>query len=158
MADRRTILRTAAAAILLSSPGEAAACLASSFFTALIHDALPTPLPEGAIVAEVAFESEDERAVYAGGVRARVIRMVQGHYRGGHLIVRRAFRSSCSHPFLNGTSGLLVARAAGMEQGVLVVDPIEVSRSRGFRLEDRYRLPPMPSLESLRQWTPYPGG
>jgi hypothetical protein len=135
-------MRLAALAIaaLLLPAGEARACMAGDFMEALIHDALPSPLPARTIVAWVAFESGDSRLLYSTGIRARVRRMVQGDFRGSHLLVRTSVETSCDDPFRNGRSGLIVGIPTGTEDGLLVVHPIMVSRYQRYRLPDGYQL------------------
>ncbi len=121
-------------------------------FLSLIHDALPRPLPRGTIVADVAFDPSTARLLNGVGMRARVRRMIQGDYRGRTLIVRQRVMSSCDDPFGNGSAGLIVAVPVDMQNGVLVVAPILVSRLDRHRLPDGYRLPePTPGAIPLPQ-------
>jgi hypothetical protein len=110
---------------------------------AYIHSALPNPLPRGTIVALVDFlpRRSARNPGFASGDRVRIRRMIQGTYRGKHLISRPAWSNSCEAPFANGRSGYIVAVARGLEHGVLVVDPISVGMDEGHRLPDGWQLP-----------------
>jgi hypothetical protein len=136
---KRLILAAALAIMLL--PGQARACMISDALETLIHDALPRPLPRGTIIANVTFESTSEAQLHGGGIRATVRRMIQGDFRGRTLIVRQRIISSCDDPFGNGRSGLIVSVPIGMENGMLVVAPILVSRLHRRRLPDGFQLP-----------------
>lgn len=138
---------TLVAAALLLAPGPAQACLTASSHLALIHSALPAPLPEGAIVAEVEIGAGDaplhlaaEGPLYSTGLSARVRRMIQGDYSGDTLILRPAHMTSCDNPFDNGRVGYVVGTVRGYEDGVLVLDPVTVRSGSGFRLPDGFRL------------------
>jgi hypothetical protein len=139
--------RFAMTAVLVTSsfswPFPAEACRASAFHRALIHNALPTPLPEGTFIAAVEFDAHSlaTSPLHPIGVRARIIRVIQGEYRGRALIVRKPSWGSCDHPFQNGAVGFIVGRPVGYEQGLLVVHPIEVPAHSGFRLPDGFQLP-----------------
>ncbi len=122
------------AAVALASGGEAAACISSAFSRALIHSAVPDPVPEGAIVAEVILLSTDLAELYSTGARARVVRRIHGAIPGDQILVRPARFTSCSHAFANGTTGILVAMPGEIENGHLVVTPIEAEAANGFRL------------------------
>jgi hypothetical protein len=111
----------------------------------LIHDALPTPLPRGTIVADVVFDFADAETMLSAGVRVRIRRLIQGDVRGPTMIVRIRIWSSCSNPFGNGRSGLIVAIPIETRAGETVVAPIEVTRMRGYRLEDGFQLRPPPA-------------
>ena len=142
---RRLILSSGLAATIALAATPALACrVAPSNPWALIHAALPNPLPSGAIVAEVEFDRDslsNTQLLHHPGVRARVRRVIQGHYRGSSLIVRRTgMWTDCDRPAANGTSGLIVARPVGFESGVLVVEPILVPAQDRFRLPDGFQL------------------
>ena len=107
-------LRLALWALLLAA-APAGACMTSSSHLALIHAALPSPLPEGAIVAEVEIETGGtpdahggRRAALSAGLRARVRRI--GHradYAGGHADpAARAIRRAATARLDNGTDRL----------------------------------------------------
>lgn len=137
----RLALRLIAALALLPVAGQAWACGGDApYFLVLIHDALPNPLPAGAIVVEVEFETANRRAYFAGGVRARIRRMIQGDYRGDTLIARSRDENSCYFPFAHGAAGLIVARPLGLEAGELVVEPIPVQGREGYRLADGFQI------------------
>lgn len=147
------IALAAAAFGLMLAPAGASACEAQDFETAIMHSALPTPLPAGTIIADVALDEGEAMALWEDGVRARIRRLIQGDYRGATLIVRQRVVTSCGlNPFANGRAGLIVARPVEMIAGELVVAPIEVDRMTGYRLPDGYQLPkPAPGDVELRQ-------
>jgi len=142
---RLTILFLCLAAFSLTS-SPLSACGRDDNLFAYIHDALPTPLPAGAFVAEVEFEPQEtddaHGAIVGDNVRGRIIRHIQGDYGGLEILVRRDFRTSCDAELSNGRRGLVVARPLGVEDGVLVIDPILVMPSQGYRLPDGYQFPP----------------
>jgi hypothetical protein len=107
---------------------------------AVVHSALPNPLPTGALVAEIEIETPDPERLYTTGLRARVRRAIAGARQGEPIILRLPERSSCDAPFANGRSGLLVARPMAREGDLLVVWPELVSRYDGFRLPDGFQL------------------
>jgi hypothetical protein len=111
---------------------------------AVVHSALPTPLPTGAFVAEIEIETSDQEKLYTTGLRARVRRAIAGAHQGERIILRLLERTSCDAPFVNGRSGLLVARPWGREGEALVVRPELVSRYDGFRLPDGFQFQPLP--------------
>jgi hypothetical protein len=146
---------------------------AANYHYAYIHRALPKPLPQGAIVADVELEPLPEGDyrphLVRHGIRARVRRMVQGSYNGEFMLVRPVYWTSCDSIFENGRAGFLVAVPRRTEGGTLVVDPIKVSNEDGYRLPDGFKvsretfkhaeLPPLspvqqgPPLRSARfQW------
>src|SRR4051812_19946762 len=90
----------AASALFGASP--ASACrIAPSNPSAMIHAGLPTPLPTGALIAEVELQPEDVASYFPEGrVRARIIRLIQGDYRGSALIFRprNSIVSDCDRP------------------------------------------------------------
>jgi hypothetical protein len=147
---KRLILATVVGLMLL--PGHAQACMAENFTTSLIHNALPQPLPTGAIIAEVRFESTTLGNLWEG-VRVEVRRMIQGDYAGRTLIVRPIALTSCSRPFENGGEGLIVAIPIGNVNGVLVVDAIEAGEYDGYRLRDGFQLSDLPQMWLARHRT-----
>lgn len=128
----------AAAATVPAS--DASACIIADAQETLIHSRLPRTLPAGTIVARVVFDEAERQSLYRTGLRARIRDMIQGEYSGDFLIVRPRFETSCDAPFANGRSGFIVGVADGIEEGVLVVMPIMVSRGDGFRLPRDYRV------------------
>jgi hypothetical protein len=130
--------------VSMIAPQSAGACGASPNF-AVVHSALPTPLPAGAFIAEVEIETRDSSKLNTTGLRARVVRAIAGARQGERIILRLTEISSCDAPFANGRSGLLVAIPRRRQGGALVVWPALVSRYDGFRLPDGFqfeRLPP----------------
>jgi hypothetical protein len=114
-----------------------------------LHSALPDTIPEGAIVAEVEFESADADAFLQEGVRARIRRMVQGSYGRPTLIVRPKAWSSCDSPLGNGSAGVLVAIPYARRDGEWVVHPI-AELEPGYTLPEAHyarRRPKLPPLE-----------
>ena len=140
---KRFALATAGCALLGAAP--ALACGVDPPF-AIVHSALPTPLPTGAIIADVEFETGDPRA-YRQTVRARVRRMIQGPDTP-ILLLEPVRTNSCDAPFRNGRSGLIVAVLVDSRDGVPVARPIVVDMRDGFRLPDGYQLSPPPAPSS----------
>jgi hypothetical protein len=130
----------AAAAGLLLVPGRAEACMIADAQEALIHSALPTPLPRGTIVADVLFEDANENRLHHDGIRVRIRRLIQGDVHGTTMIVRQRLQSSCDNPFANGTAGLIVAIPVETLAGETVVAPIAVTRIDRYRLPDGFQL------------------
>jgi hypothetical protein len=134
------------AACLTAFASPAQACMSQDQHRAYIHAALPNPLPSGAFVAEVEFEplpgAEEYRERMFRGLRARVLRVVQGAYRGREVIARPTRMSSCDSIFGNGRRGLIVAIPRGAESGVLVIDPISAWSGDGYRLPNGYEIGP----------------
>lgn len=97
---------------------------------ALIHSAVTVGLPAKAIVLDVDFDGENLDALYLGGLRARVKRVISGNYDGDFVLVRRPGASSCDHPFDNGTSGLIVGFVT--KDGAFF--PVLVQQQYGFQL------------------------
>lgn len=137
---RRAPLLTAAALLAAGLPAAAEACGASPGF-ALIHSALPMPLPDGVFIAEVEIDRSTLRDYMGNGVRARVTRVIQGDPEAADLLLRNSFITSCDAPLANGASGLLLGLPRGREGEVLIVDPITAHRIDGFRLADGFSVP-----------------
>lgn len=127
-----------AAAGILLFPRPADACGIDPPF-AIIHNALPIPLPEGVIIADVEFEPADRRALYGEGARVRVRRMIQGEAVPA-LILQWSLRNSCQAPFRNGASGLIVAIPISRRDGLIVASPLFVDRRKDYRLPDGFQL------------------
>lgn len=108
----------------------------------LILNALPRPLPRGAVVADVVLASSDERGLYQSGITAKVRRLFQGPRGTRQLIVKPTIASSCDAPFENGASGLIVGKPVARHGGVLVIEPLLVPKRSGYRLRDGYQFPP----------------
>jgi hypothetical protein len=149
----RTLASIPLAAIaLLLAPGRAEACMIADAQEAVIHSALPTPLPPGTIIADVMFEDADENRLHGAGIRVRIRRLIQGDVRGTTMIVRQRIQSSCDNPFANGTTGLIVAISLETQAGETVAAPIVVTRLDGYRRPDGFRLRESePGAVSLRQ-------
>jgi hypothetical protein len=138
---KRLLLAAAPIAALLL-PGSATACMMDPIPGAMMHSALPRPLPAGAIVAEVEADPDaTDLMLVDGGIRVRVHRMIQGEA-APVLILRADSLSSCDDVFGNGRRGLIIAIPAGHQEGIPIAMPIFVVRSQGYRLPDGYRLPP----------------
>lgn len=139
-----------AVASLLCSPSSA--CGRDDNLRAYVHDALPTPLPTGAFVAEVEFEPRETDDAHGGiigdNVRGRIIRHIQGDYAGWEILVRSELWTSCDAELSNGRRGLIVARPLGVEDGVLVIDPVMVTPSDGYRLPDGFQFQPPPPMSA----------
>jgi hypothetical protein len=104
--------------------------------SALIHSTLPDPLPDDMLIAEVDFVGDvTTEALHGAGLRAHVRRIIKGRYEGRLLIVRMpGLFTDCDRPTANGTSGLIVVKPVGLENDILVVEPVLVERRHGFRL------------------------
>lgn len=138
---KRLLLAAAPIAALLL-PGSAAACMMDPIPGAMMHSALPRPLPAGAIVAEIEADPDAiDLMLVDGGIRVRVLRMIQGEA-ASTLILRTNGLSSCDDVFGNGRRGLIIAIPAGHREGILIAMPIFADRNLGYRLPDGYRLPP----------------
>jgi hypothetical protein len=119
--------------VCISSASAGHACRNPSAITAIVHSRMPESLPPGAmaLIVEVPLGAKPGK----GAIVARVRKVVAGRHAGDwvRILVRR--KTSCSYPFANGRSGLLVGYVRpSSDDGMLVVDPIEVSRRNGFRL------------------------
>jgi hypothetical protein len=138
---KRLLLATAALPALLP-PGNAAACGIHPPPASIIHNSLPTPLPAGAIIAEVEVSPEDAESPVVYWIRARVRRMIQGE--AAPILILRDFgrMNTCQSPFGNGRAGLIVAVPDGHSDGIPIVRPLYVLRGSGYRLPDGYQLPP----------------
>lgn len=115
----------------LACPSDASGCPTPAGVVAIIHDAVPARVPEGALVLDVVFENGS--AVPWGLVEARIRRVVHGTFSGRSVLVRADRRTSCHYPFSNGRSGLIVGHLREMD-GTQVLHPIYVPRRTGFRL------------------------
>ena len=118
------------AALLAASP--ALACPSRHGVRALIHDAVPEEMPEGAVVLDVAFP-DDRTILSRSEIMAQVKSVVRGPFEGDSVLVRMTERSSCHYPFVNGLSGLIVGHVELSERGP-VMQPIYVTRGNDFRL------------------------
>jgi len=132
--------RLAAAALLAGLPAAAEACGGTPGF-ALIHSALPSPLPEGVFIADVEIDRSTLRNYSGGGVRARVRQVIQGDPQVSQIILRSGITTSCDAPLANGAAGLILGLPRGREGDALIVDPITVHRLDGFRLADGFSVP-----------------
>ena len=135
------------AVVLTASPADA--CVVASGEVALLHSALPNPLPADTIIAEVDILPADESALYGTGIVARVKRLIQGDVPGNMLVLRQPYSTSCDRPFANGRSGYLIAVARDrtalgplVEGSGLLVEPFPAQRGRGFRMRDGETIPP----------------
>ena len=125
-------------AVLL--PVAADACMLAPA-EAIIHSALPKHLPANTFVGRVVIGPGDPLQMFEGaGIRARVLRVIQGDRREKYVLLRRSHISSCDNEFLNGRAGYIVGVPHGRQGGLLVVDPITVSRREGFKLPENFEL------------------
>ena len=128
----RRCIRSVLVALVGLAPTPAMACrvYVAAADLSVIHTELPRPLPADAFAAEVRFEQPD-----AGwpelwrGARVRVTRVIQGEYSGEIVIFRdrpnaEEIRFMCYAPIRYGGVGLILARPAGYENGLLVLQPI----------------------------------
>ncbi|HYD14134.1 MAG TPA: hypothetical protein VEC11_14905 [Allosphingosinicella sp.] len=137
---KRFILAALPAAVLLL-PGSASACGIHPAY-ALIHSALPNPLPAGTVIADAEIAPDGAGpAPVLHATFARVRRMIQGEA-APMLILRTGRPNSCKHPLANGRTGLIIATPEGRQDGIPVVRAIFVHANDGFRLPDGYQLPP----------------
>jgi len=132
--------RLAAAALLAGLSAAAEACAGTPGF-ALIHSALPAPLPEGVFIADVEIDRSTLRNYSGEGVRARVRQVVQGDRHASQIVLRSSITTSCDAPLANGAAGLILGLPRGWEGYALIVDPITVHRLDGFRLADGFSVP-----------------
>lgn len=120
-----------ASAIAIAQP--ASACLIAESQEALIHSALPSPVPVDAVVLEVVVESGDVRRLYGSGLRLSVRRIIQGDVRGAEMRLRTPAWTSCDAPFANGSSGIVVGYLTG-EGSEQTLSPVFVRRGDGFQI------------------------
>jgi len=108
---------------------------------AIIHEALPTPLPRETFVAEVRFPGTNVTPLYQGGEEAEVVRVIQGDPAIRRLIVERMPSDRCDEAFENGSEGLVIVIPHDRARGdALKVHPIFVRRGDGYRLPDGYQI------------------
>ena len=138
---KRLLLAAAPIAALLL-PGPAAACMMDPIPEAMMHSALPMPLPAGAIVAEVEAAPDATDFMLADGLPVVVHRMIQGP--PTPILILQGRPGSCVSVFGNGRRGLVLAIPAGRHRGLPAAIPIWAQRRHGYRLPDGYRLPPLP--------------
>jgi hypothetical protein len=129
-----------ALALAVGLSGVAQACPGTPGF-AVIHSALPRPLPEGVFIAEVEIDRTTLRSYWGRGIRARVRHVVQGDPRVTRIILRNEVTTSCDAPLANGATGLILGLPRGRRQGVLIVEPITAHANDGFRLPDGISVP-----------------
>ena len=147
---KRLILAALPVAALLA-PAPAAACMDLHLPVAMLHSALPDPLPAGAIVAEIEAGPEADDNMLYDGMRVRVRRMLQGDA-APELILRAASVTSCHWVLDEDRRGLIVAVPDGQQDGIPVAEPVFAERDLGYRLPDGFRLPPLAQLqEPLRR-------
>jgi ABC-type thiamin/hydroxymethylpyrimidine transport system permease subunit len=144
----RHLLTAAVSPLLLFSAEAAIACGIHPAPMALIHSALPTPLPAGTIIAEVEAAPDEPQGMMSYGMRVRVRRMIQGD--ASLVLILRKRLSSCDDVFGNGRTGFIIAVPIGNSEGIPVVSPFFVHRSVGYRLGDGFHIaPPGPRDESV---------
>lgn len=131
---------TAATLLTAGLPVAAEACTLSPGL-ALIHSALPAPLPQGLFIAEVEIDRSTVREFADARVRARVTKVIQGDADVSRLLLRAGFITNCDEPLANGSTGLLLGVPRGYEGGVLVVEPITARRINAYRLPDGFSVP-----------------
>ncbi len=148
---KRLILAAATGAALLA-PAPAAACMELHYPLAMLHSALPDPLPAGAIVAEVEAGPEATDEMLHDGMRVRVRRMLQGEA-AAELILRVSGVTSCHAVLDDDWRGLIVAVPDGHRGGIPVAWPIFAERDSGYRLPEGFRLPPLSQLREPRRAT-----
>ena len=147
-ASSRILAGAGLAVTAIYAPTGAWACSAASGNTAVIHNAIPADPDPRLIIARVDIEWADEELLHERGLTARVTRVIHGDIDGDVIIVWSPW-TSCSHAFENGRSGLIFGLPLGTENGMLVVEAFEISRTSGYRIPDGYRIPES-YLETVR--------
>lgn len=120
-----------ASVVAIAQP--ASACLVAESQEALIHSALPSPLPADAVVLNVVIGSGDASSLYGSGLRLRVRRILQGDVQSAEMRLRTPVETSCDAPFANGSSGILVGYLNG-EGSEQTLSPVFVRRGDGFQI------------------------
>ena len=110
----------------MAAPASACRTYIPSADVSVIHQELPASLPPDTLVADVQFERPDGGwPELFKGARARVRRVIQGHYSGDVVIVRDAqIRITCYDPIRFGGRGYILGKPVGYENGVLVLQPV----------------------------------
>ncbi len=140
MKRRGALLTSILVMAMSAAPANACRIWSPQFALSLTHDALPERLSPDLIVAEVDFGTPhiDDNALYTSGVRANVLRVIQGPRRSAIIVQKRLgndeLRVVCYRT--RGGAGLFVGRPRGFENGVLVVEPMMVSTAMNYRLPD----------------------
>ena len=111
----------------------ASACLVAENQEALIHSALPSRLPDGAVVLDVMIESGDASRLYGSGLPVRVRRSLHGNVSRAEVTLRTPYETSCDAPFANGSSGIVVGNLTG-EGSEQAISPVFVRRGDGFQV------------------------
>jgi hypothetical protein len=112
---------------LWSAP--ALACRVASNQTALLHETLP-PLEPGMVAAEVEILDGRERRELFDPIDARIVRMIEGDFKGGTLRMTFTVVSSCdSFPQL-GERGIAVGVVVGETDEVLSISPMRALSDR----------------------------
>lgn len=117
-------------AVLVGFAGPASACRWIGNHRALIHSAVPSVLPTGAVVLDVEIEPEND-SLYREGMRARVRRVVSGDFDHAIVTIRLEGQGSCDHPLENGSAGMIVGFL--MPDGYL--SPLLVQQQNGYQLQ-----------------------
>ena len=126
----------------LVAPSPALACFDSANSGALIHNALPDPLPHGAVVLDASLPQEDGMSLYQAGMRIRIRRVVHGDLRGRYALLRLdAPISSCDQPLSNGRHGLVIGMVIGPRKDVPIIRPAFAVQGQGYRLSNGYQFP-----------------
>lgn len=146
-------LGMALAASVMAIAQPASACLIAQSQEALIHSALPSPLPADAVVLDVVIRSGDASSLYGSGLRVHVRRIVQGDVRGAEMLLRTPVETSCDVPFANGSSGLVVGYLSG-EGSEQTLSPVFVRRGDGFQIPVGGPVSPRSPLRSQRRLSP----
>jgi hypothetical protein len=134
-------MRLALLAVTAASMSVAADACQLAPTESVIHSSLPDQLPKGAFVARVIIGAGKPLQMFQGaGIRARVLQVLQGDENERYVLLQRSHISSCDNEFLNGRLGYIVAVPRGRKAGLLIVDPIMVSRSERFRLPENFEI------------------
>lgn len=136
------IVRLALATAIAVAATPVGACIGPEYSRALIVAELPRTFPRGAIVADVLLPNVVEQTIPGQRIVGKVRRVYQGPKAMRNLLIRQAVSTSCDWLLSNGKSGIVVGKPVGRVNGVLVIEPVLVPRSKGYRLADGYQFPP----------------
>jgi hypothetical protein len=138
----KRLIFTALPVAALLAPTPASACMELHLPVAMFHNALPNPLPAGAIVAEVEAGPEADDNMLYDGMRVRVRRMLQGE--AAPELILRASSVISRHLVLDeDRRGLIVAVPDDQQGRIPVAWPIFAERDLGYRLPEGFQLPPL---------------
>jgi hypothetical protein len=117
-----------AVALGIAAPGAAEACGFSADQSRILHEEL-AEVPAGEIAAEVEIihagstGSGFERSQVNDPVKARIIRMLRGTFRGDTIFIDRRTTDSCDIWPKRGERGIIVGRVLSISDAALTVTP-----------------------------------